>query len=146
MSKIYLFIFVALVSSCATTETSIKPITDTEIEELLIGNWFVSTLDLYKSPGNAISSYTRGHEIFFIQYADIGCNIPLIEVRGTWKIRNRQLFITVTQSLSPRLLPIGTTTNDEILFIDENNLTLKAIDSGRIQLRTKTSTCSVRHF
>ncbi|MBI3186575.1 MAG: hypothetical protein HYZ31_01735 [Gammaproteobacteria bacterium] len=142
---ILIFIFV---SGCVTHDFSTQQRTDKEIESLLTGNWFVSPIDtyFYTKPGNAISSYTLGHEVFFIQYADADCELALLEAKAVWKVEQNKLFITVVGSTAPKLIPVGFTTTDEILYIDENSMALRAIGNDHTQLRTKTDTCKVRHL
>lgn len=148
MNKIILMFVLVFISGCATHELVTQQRSDKEMESLLIGNWFISPLDtyFYTKPGNAISSYTIGHDVFYIQYADADCDITVLEAKATWKIENNKLFITVVGSTAPRFIPVGITTIDDILYIDENSMALKSIGNEHTQLRTKTNTCQVKHL
>lgn len=132
-----------ILAGCSNNLFVKTPLADVDIEKLLIGNWFVSPVDTMFYHGNAISSYTRGHEIFFVAYADPDCENEIYQAEGNWKVVNRQLIITVTHSSAPRILPAGLVVTDDILSIDEENNVLHSPDDNHLQLRTRTSSCKV---
>lgn len=120
--------------------------TDKEIEALLIGNWFVSSADKEFLEGNAISSYSKGHYLFFVAFADPDCQITIFEAKATWTVKNKQLIITIESSTIPQSLPKGKVIIDNILSIDNNNKVLMSIKDNHYQLRTKHSTCAPKNI
>jgi hypothetical protein len=140
----FLFFFlVLLLTGCANHQVTNSAPSDQDIEVLLVGNWFVSQVDTTFYMGNSISSYTKGHNVFFIAYADSECRKPLFETEALWEVKDRILIITVIKSSAPHIHPTGLVVTDEILSIDDANKVLKSIKNEHRQLRTKSSSCAI---
>ncbi|HEY2989312.1 MAG TPA: hypothetical protein VGL11_16390 [Candidatus Binatia bacterium] len=47
-----------------------------------------------------------------------------INVKGTWKISNKKLIMTVTESSPPGTTPPGTTTTDDVISISADRMVI----------------------
>jgi len=145
MKKISITIFMSVfIFGCSSQKHASSLLTNAEIEKMIVGKWFVSKSDSLIKNGNTISIYTNDYNVKAINYSDEQCNEPYAISKGTWKVDNYKLIITVTESTMPSIHRTGLVIIDNIISIDENNKTLKAVENEyRRQLRTKTNTCII---
>jgi hypothetical protein len=117
--------------------------TDSEIEELLIGRWFISTED---GPAKirTISNYKNDNSMTLLGYSDPYCSEEIIKVTSEWKVENKQLINIAITSSNSQLLPVGLIAKDTILSINEVNKILLSENDNVKQFRTKEDTCLIK--
>ena len=142
----YIAVTLLTLISFSSYGSQLSKLSDKDIEELLIGNWFLSSVDKYYLTGNAISSYTIGGEVFFISFNDKDCNKKKYETKATWKVTNKQLIITVDESTNPYLHKPGMVVTDNVISIGKENKVLQTPGETHLQLRTKVNTCKIQNI
>jgi hypothetical protein len=139
-----IYIVLLLVFTCQySVSNELTSKTDSEIEELLIGRWFISIED---GPAKirAISNYKNDNSMTLLGYSDPYCLEEIIKVTSEWKVENKKLINIAITSSNSQLLPVGSIEVDTILSIDKVNKILLSENDNVKQFRTKENTCLVK--
>lgn len=141
-NRIIITIFIICFAGCSLEESQKTSLSDSKLEQLIIGSWYAPRPKSDSQKGTGISSYTADHKVSFIAFSDLNCTIPTLTSLGDWKILDGHLIITVLESSQKGYLSPGRVLTDIIISADHENMVLQAIDENYHYYRTKLNTCN----
>ena len=100
---------------------------DASFSAVIIGCWAGKHSNELLSVSGVTCYYLDG-KAEMIAESKMGENKISISTKGTWKIANRKLIITVTDNNQPHLLPIGTIITAYIMSISTDKMILISDD------------------
>ena len=142
--KFIVILIPLILSFTVKAKIDIKPKTDREIYNLMIGSWVVAPDDpTYSNSGGAISTYHTNGSVDFKQFKDTACKIPFFSTKASWNIQNKKLIIKVLSSTRSDLHPTGLVVIDKVKNINKKSAILKT-SSGKLQYRIHSNKCVVK--
>lgn len=100
---------------------------DASFSATIIGCWAANYSE-EKLSMSGVTCYYQDGNAEMIAELKTGENKISISTKGTWKIANRRLVMTVTENNQPHILPIGTITTDFIMSISTDKMILISDD------------------
>ena len=120
--------------------TCVTPLSDYEIEDMMVGSWVVSPNDPNYEYGGAISEYRANGTKQTVFYETHKCETSIATTQSRWWIENGYLYIEVETSDLPDFIEAGELFTDRVMSIDSKQAVLFSEDGYRLY-RTRSDTC-----
>jgi len=106
-------LFVIVLNSLETN--AVEKMTDDKLSKLILGSWLVNGL-----PG--VETYLEDGTVEVSMYDSLACQNVAFKLKARWEIKNTYLILNIIESGNKEWFPVGATTKDKIIKIEESEM------------------------